>query len=550
MTTRKRRESTQRALVVLKGDRVSSDKTGLAPLWRAYKYASNVDDEILILILLSGNGSGPSSSKGFRGDHQCNSTCEEDPYIKSMRQEISQRKEDYRQIFRPFYELLKGKGVKFQVNIAAGIKPKDIITEEANNAGATWIILDSYFTRHLTFRLSGTESNVSLVSDHLEDNDIAPDRLFTILEEPESSMSMEEEHNPISSTSQAEPSRPITTRETEDKTIYEPQYESRRQVEQTRTGNVPSNDNNISTRVSMADFMAAEKPQKLSWEVIVQITKWFSTKAWNNDPDRNYSTHIGYFQNQSVLVQRLLSCRRRIFEAEMRAASSMHHKNIMILTGYHRSENGTILIFPFLQGMTSIDRYIWGPGRRELKFQAKLDIAISIAQGLRYMHEECPQGPIVHGDLQPWKILLGRDLQPMISGFGKAKWLQLELVSLNSKNRHLVAPSVVDSIALVKNDVLQFGVLLLRLFCLTSAPEDDKSLIEWARPLMLKRKFHELLDEDLNCSDMHGIYRVMAAATACTRSKPISRPYMTQVICLLKGEKFCAIQTSPSDSSF
>lgn len=32
---------------------------------------------------------------------------------------------------------------------------------------------------------------------------------------------------------------------------------------------------------------------------------------------------------------------------------------------------------------------------------------------------------------------------------------------------------------LVKCDVLSFGILLLRLFCRTSAPEDDKSLVEW-----------------------------------------------------------------------
>ncbi|XWS46616.1 hypothetical protein CRYUN_Cryun14cG0083600 [Craigia yunnanensis] len=43
----------------------------------------------------------------------------------------------------------------------------------------------------------------------------------------------------------------------------------------------------------------------------------------------------------------------------MRVALSMQHKNIMVLTSYHQSENGTVLIFPFLQGVT-LDRYIWG----------------------------------------------------------------------------------------------------------------------------------------------------------------------------------------------
>ncbi|KAK6239409.1 hypothetical protein QUC31_004878 [Theobroma cacao] len=540
MTTRKRRESIQRAIVVLEGEKVSTEKTGIAPLWRASKYVSNTEDEILVLTLLSVDGSGPSSSKGFHGDHQCNYTCEEYSYSRYLRQEISQRKDDYRRIFRPFYERCKSNGVKFQVKIAAGCQPMDIITEEANNAGATWIIIDSTFARHLTFRLSGTECNVTLVSDVEEA--IVQNPLIA-RDEPESLMLMEVTHNPKSpklmrgSTSQEEPSIshwPSTSREIEQEKMRRPLLENK------TTGNV-------STRVSEADFMV-EKPEQLSWEVIVQITNRFSTRAWNNK-DKIYSTYTGYFENQSVLAKKFAAYSGGILEAEIRAALSMHHRNIMSLTGYHQSENGTILIFPLLQGVT-LDRYIRGSGRMELKFQARLKIAKGIAHGVRYMHEECPQGPVVHGDLKACNIFLGRDLQPMISGFGKATWLRFEQVSSNSKNRCIVVDSLCDeSMALVKSDVLSFGVLLLRLFCRTSAPEDDKSLIEWARPLMLKRKFHELLEEDSDFSDMHGIYRVMTAATACTRTKPSSRPYMTQVICLLKAEQFCAMQTSPSDSS-
>ncbi|XWS31752.1 hypothetical protein CRYUN_Cryun23aG0102900 [Craigia yunnanensis] len=385
----------------------------------------------------------------------------------------------------------------------------------------------SSFARHLTFRLSGIECKVSLVSDvegaMVHDHLIAKD-------ESESSMRMEVTHNPKSprlmkgSTSEEEPSIchwPSTSRAIEQETMSEPlkENETPRQVEPTGTSTVPYS--NFYARVSEPDFMV-EKPQQLSWEVIVQITKRFSTRAWN-DQDKNYSTYIGYFDHQSVFVKRSAAYSRSILEAEMRAALFMRHKNIMVLTG---------------------------SGRRELKFQARLKIALGIAQGVRYMHQECPQGPVIHGELRPCNIFLGRDLQPMISGFGKATWLYYEGISSNSKSRcFLKDPLGHESIALVKSDVLSFGVLLLRLFCRTSTPEDDKSLIEWARPLMLKRKFYELLEEDSELSDMHGIYRVMAAATACTRTKPISRPYMTQVICLLKGEQFCDMQTSPSDSS-
>ncbi|KVH99326.1 Protein kinase, catalytic domain-containing protein, partial [Cynara cardunculus var. scolymus] len=64
-----------------------------------------------------------------------------------------------------------------------------------------------------------------------------------------------------------------------------------------------------------------------------------------------------------------------------------------------------------------------------------MNIAIGIAQGLRYMHEQCPRGPVVHGDLRPCNILLGHNLQPQITGFGHAKWLEFEESSPTSSNR-------------------------------------------------------------------------------------------------------------------
>lgn len=61
---------------------------------------------------------------------------------------------------------------------------------------------------------------------------------------------------------------------------------------------------------------------------------------------------------------------------------------------------------------------ITGTGSRgkqlELTFQDKLKIAIGIAEGIRYMHEECPRGPVVHGELVPSNIFLRYDLRPLV----------------------------------------------------------------------------------------------------------------------------------------
>ncbi|XP_041018220.1 probable serine/threonine-protein kinase PBL1 [Juglans microcarpa x Juglans regia] len=93
--------------------------------------------------------------------------------------------------------------------------------------------------------------------------------------------------------------------------------------------------------------------------------------------------------------------------------------------------------------------------------------------------------------------------------------------------------------SLVKSDVQAFGVLLLRLFCRRSAPEDDESLIQWARPLVLEGAFPELLDDDSKDYDPYGVYTVFCAAAKCTSSRPDSRPCMSDVISILKQERFC-----------
>lgn len=49
-----------------------------------------------------------------------------------------------------------------------------------------------------------------------------------------------------------------------------------------------------------------------------------------------------------------------------------------------------------------------------LTFVDKMKIAIGIAKGIRYMHEECPRGPVAHGDLKPHNIILGHHLNPQV----------------------------------------------------------------------------------------------------------------------------------------
>nr|XP_023907243.1 probable inactive receptor kinase At4g23740 [Quercus suber] len=144
-----------------------------------------------------------------------------------------------------------------------------------------------------------------------------------------------------------------------------------------------------------------------------------------------------------VLVKKFTRISSGLLKAEKTSAISMYHKNILRLIGCHKTENTMILVFPSVE-RGSLDELLCsnfklslGTGSRgkqlELTFQDKLKIAIGIVEGVRYMHEECPRGPVVHGELVPSNIFLRYDLRLLvkiskskvnwgfqISGFGQA----------------------------------------------------------------------------------------------------------------------------------
>ncbi|KAH9730568.1 receptor-like cytosolic serine/threonine-protein kinase rbk1 [Citrus sinensis] len=471
MSIRKRRESKQSVIVVLEGIKICIENTGVAPLLKAVRQVNNAEDEILVLTLLHAmEATGSSTYAGCREDQQCNQLCEEDPHISFLCQEISDRKEVYKQIFRPFYDCCKSKGVKFQVKIAAGFRPRDVIIEEANNSRATWIVMDSCFSRHVSFRLNGTDCNVSLVSN--DDEAMVPDHHLDSFDRSECSMIMEEIHKPKSPKlmkgfilqedlrvnssllPEQQPSSPFlanTSKQSENQTLSEAQQDNENITDVAS----PRKDVQINSPIkfSKAKLMLGQ-PLQLSWEVIMEITDKFTTKALMGQC-KNYVGYLGYLSEYHafVLVKRFTGDSSSILEAEKKAAWSMRHKNILGLLGYHQSDSASVSVYPHPREGTLDNMLCPSPHNElKLKFQQKLKIAIGIAEGVRYMHQECPRGPIAHGELQLHNIFLRHDLRPM------------------------------------------------------------------ARPLMLQRKFHELLEEDLDFSDMHGIYRVMAAATQCTIS--------------------------------
>lgn len=55
-----------------------------------------------------------------------------------------------------------------------------------------------------------------------------------------------------------------------------------------------------------------------------------------------------------------------------------------------------------------------GRSREPLEWSARQKIAVGAARGLRYLHEECRVGCIVHRDMRPNNILITHDFEPLV----------------------------------------------------------------------------------------------------------------------------------------
>ncbi|KAL2318646.1 hypothetical protein Fmac_032522 [Flemingia macrophylla] len=67
--------------------------------------------------------------------------------------------------------------------------------------------------------------------------------------------------------------------------------------------------------------------------------------------------------------------------------------------------------------VVAVKQLKFGGSQADLDFCREVQIAIGAARGLRYLHEDCRVGCIVHRDFRPKNILLTHDFEPLFNGY-------------------------------------------------------------------------------------------------------------------------------------
>ncbi|XP_047310455.1 inactive protein kinase SELMODRAFT_444075-like [Impatiens glandulifera] len=233
------------------------------------------------------------------------------------------------------------------------------------------------------------------------------------------------------------------------------------------------------------------------------------------------------------------------FCSEVEVLSCAQHRNVVMLIGFCIEEGRRLLVYEYICN-GSLDLHLYGRQRAPLEWSARQKIAVGAARGLRYLHEECRVGCIVHRDLRPNNILLTHDFEPLVGDFGLARWqpdgdLGVETRVLGTFG--YLAPEYAQSGQITeKADVYSFGVVLVELVTGRKAvdinrPRGQQCLIEWARPLLKENALKELIDPRMGSEfDEQEVYNMLHAASSCVRRDPQSRPRMSQVLRILEGD--------------
>ncbi|XP_057797186.1 inactive protein kinase SELMODRAFT_444075-like [Salvia miltiorrhiza] len=233
------------------------------------------------------------------------------------------------------------------------------------------------------------------------------------------------------------------------------------------------------------------------------------------------------------------------FCSEVEVLSCAQHRNVVMLIGFCIEDGRRLLVYEYICN-GALDSHLYGRHQEKLSWSARQKIAVGAARGLRYLHEECRVGCIVHRDMRPNNILITHDFEPLVGDFGLARWQADGQKGVDTRvigTFGYLAPEYTQSGQITeKADVYSFGVVLVELVSGLKAvdlkrPKGQQCLTEWARPLLEGRGFGELVDPRLGNEYLEQELELMLhAACLCLRRDPQARPRMSQVLRILEGD--------------
>ncbi|KAL4283919.1 hypothetical protein GQ457_16G014300 [Hibiscus cannabinus] len=248
----------------------------------------------------------------------------------------------------------------------------------------------------------------------------------------------------------------------------------------------------------------------------------------------------------AVKLLKFVGCQADIdFCKEVQVLSCAQHRNVVLLIGFCIDGNKRVLVYEYICN-GSLDFHLHGSNRASLDLQSRLRIAIGAARGLRYLHEDCRVGCIVHRDMRPKNILLTHDFEPQITDFGLARWHSDQWIGNEEQtigSSGYLAPEYLDGGRITqKVDVYAFGVVLLELMTgqrINDLQYDKGQNFLSENSNQRMTNIYQLIDPCIASSKVqdytHQVQAMGRAAFLCLSHDLESRPPMSKILRMLEG---------------
>ncbi|KAJ4956818.1 hypothetical protein NE237_013601 [Protea cynaroides] len=234
------------------------------------------------------------------------------------------------------------------------------------------------------------------------------------------------------------------------------------------------------------------------------------------------------------------------FLAQVSMVSRLKHENVVELVGYCVDGGFRVLAYEFatkgalhdiLHGRKGVKGAQPGP---VLSWVQRVQIAVSAAKGLEYLHEKA-QPHIIHRDIKSSNVLLFDNDVAKIADFdlsNQAPDMAARLHStrvLGTFGYHAPEYAMTGQLSL-KSDVYSFGVVLLELLTGRkpvdhTLPRGQQSLVTWATPRLIEDKVSQCIDTRLGGNyPPKAVAKMAAVAALCVQYEADFRPNMSIVV--------------------
>ncbi|KAL0335521.1 UNVERIFIED_CONTAM: Proline-rich receptor-like protein kinase PERK12 [Sesamum radiatum] len=521
---------------------------------------------------------------------------------KYREEEVRRRKEEFSKSpgLMQLQKLCEIEQVKVSVEVEAGSSRKVAAVRAAKRLGATWIILGremkkdkQYFMDRLSCRISSIKSNNTVIelrgpiNEHVSYDEMIPSYSWEDLSPPKSLGAQGEtswketayscssrpslhSSQTLGSTSSfieakqhshlhsVEIKSTMSTRKAIQVWKSPFQHEVRKPLESPHGGD----ENQMEEfENSICSVCRNRRPtiglqRDFTYEELREATNGFSRKNFLSEGGFG-SVFKGQLKDGLVVAVKQHKAAslqgEKEFKSEVHVLSQARHQNVVVLLGSCAERSHRLLVYEYVCN-GSLQERLSDDSQESLNWEQRIKIALGAARGLAYLHAR----NIVHRDMRPDNILITHDHESMLGDFGLAKAQQDDTSDTGVVGTlGYLAPEYAESGKLsTKTDVYSYGVVLLHLITglrTTGEIPEGRSLVGWAKPLLEKKNYPDLIDKRiLDSHDVHQLFWMVLVAERCLKNDPDDRWTMEQVVnilnCINKVNTDFIIDFSPAES--